>query len=250
MSKKEEVKIPAVEESKNPVRNFALLLLLVPLAPLILIYSLITGRLQNPFIVGACLTMMIVFGGYYAFTKYVKPPQDLRKARLNKMVDELSDEDRQRLKSEFSTLRKEIGAESLPKQLSPMLDIPMNMLNINYFYFLINSDHMGANAEGAVYILKNALYSGNKKIMEAAWKSLNLIGTDEATATMLEFKNLVAKVKEKKKLKKQNAQANPQIDDWKKQPRLKSDTELKKDEFNGFIRNFKNNFKLNTGFEF
>lgn len=236
MSKKEGVKIPAVEESNTPVKNFLFLLLLVPIAPLILAYSLITGRLQNPFIVGACLALMIGIGGYYSFNKYFgTAPVNLRKEKLSKMTDELSSEDRETLRKEFSTLRESIGAEKLPSQLEPMLDIKMNMLNINYFYFLLNTGHIGKNAEGTIYILQNALYSGDYKVTSAAWKSLHLINTPSSKQIIDEFLADLEKTSAKKSKKKKKGMLS-------KDYRRREDSELFKDDINNSLKGLRFKF--------
>jgi hypothetical protein len=246
MTKKKEIKLPAIEESKHPLRNFLVLLFLIPLAPIILLFSIITGRLQNPFITGACLTMIIAFGGYYAYNKYFNIKAQTINEKLAPISDELTGEERSNLKNEVSTLRKEIGEDKLPKSLKPMLDINLNMITINYFYFLVNSGHIGADGNGAVYILQNGLYSGNYKIMKAAWESLYYVNSDDSKRVMAIFTEDVAKVKAKQaKNKEQVAEQlkNKKLEEYKPSMPPKDDIDLMKDDFDKSILNLR--FKMN-----
>ncbi len=193
--KKPHIMLPTASEDA-PVRNFLILLLLIPAAPFLLLYSIITGRLQNPFIVGACLTLLLCFGGYYTYSKYFVP-KPTRKDQILSLVQEVKISDKKELRKKFSTLRKSIGAENLPKQLAPLLDVEQDMLTINYYYFLIEANYIGKNAEGAVYVLQNTLYSSNEQLARAAWDSLSLINTPEANRAKEIFANDVEEINKK-----------------------------------------------------
>jgi len=250
MVKKKEIKIPAVEESNHPVRNFLVLLMLIPLAPLILIYSIVTGRLQNPFITGACLTMILAFGGYYTYNKYFTTNTKITvKEKLSPFTDELTSEERENLKKQISTLRKEIGGDKLPKSLEPMLDIKMNMININYFYFLVNSGHMGSDGNGAVHILQNALYSGNYNIMKAAWESLYYINTEDSKRIMAIFTDDVERAKAKRKQKLAEEVKNKKLNEYNPQLPPESDFDKMKKDWDRSILNFRHKMN-NKGFSF
>lgn len=248
MVKKKEIKLPAFEESNHPFRNFLVLLVLIPLAPAILIYSIVTGRLQNPFITGACLTMILIFGGYYAYNKYFNHHEKTIHEKLNPMIDELTEEERANLKKQVSTLRAEIGEDKLPKSLKPMLDIKMNMININYFYYLVNSGNMGADGNGAVYILQNALYSGNYTIMKAAWESLYYINTEDSKRIMALFSEDIERVKTKRKVAAEQAEKKRE-QNIKPQLPPESDFDKMKWKWNRSFMNFRHNMS-NRGFGF
>ncbi len=196
--KKKEIMLPTATEEK-PVRNFLILIALIPVSPFIMIYSIVTGKLQNPFIVGACLTMILGAGGYYLydrFTEYTPTKQE----KVLQLFEELNEKEKKELMKKTSTLRKSIDVEKLPKQLTPIFDVEQDLLSINYYYFLLQTGYMGENAEGSVYVLQNALRSSSKNLAKAAWEALSLINTKEAQ----EIKDTYAKeVEEASKQKQQ-----------------------------------------------
>ncbi len=199
---KKEIMLPTASDDK-PVRNFLILLALIPIAPLIMLYSIITGKLQNPFIVGACLTMLMGAGGYYAYERYTEY-KPTKQEKILKLFEELNDKEKKELMRKTSTLRESVGVEKLPKQLVPLLDVKQDLLSINYYYFLIQTGYMGENAEGAIYVLQNALYSPSKKLAEAAWQCLSLINTKEAQEIKDAFAKEVEEAnKQKQQLKKE-----------------------------------------------
>ncbi len=176
--KKPGIMLPTASDDA-PLRNFLILLLLIPIAPLLMIYSLVTGRLQNPFIVGACLTMLLIFGTYYVYNNHLKA-KPTRKEKIFSLVEEIDLQERKALRQKTSTIRKSIGVVGFPKELRPILDVEQDMLTINYYYHLREAGYLGGKGEGAVYVLQNALYSARKDLAKAAWDCLTLINTPEA----------------------------------------------------------------------
>ncbi|MDX1949876.1 MAG: hypothetical protein SFT90_05185 [Rickettsiales bacterium] len=237
--KKPGIMLPTASDDA-PLRNFLILLLLIPIAPLLMVYSIVTGRLQNPFIVGACLTMILIFGTYYVAQKHFTS-KPTRKEKIFSLVEEIELQERHNLRKKISTIRKSIGVQGFPKQLKPMFDIEQDMLTINYYYHLRQAGYLGSNAEGAVYVLQNALYSSRKDLAKAAWDCLTLINTPEAITAKEIFlrdyqkiqqaskQNLVEEDKRQKFYQKYKEKERTQVDDIK---------DSLKDKF----LNFKNNW--------
>jgi hypothetical protein len=179
----EYVDSPTEEE---PIKNLFFLLLMIPAAPFIFLYSIFTGKPQNPIIIGG-FAVVLVMGVIIYFVFSDSKEHNEKLILINSMVDELSPEYKDNLKNEFSTLREEFKDGTLPSQLEPMMDIKQDMITINYYHYLYNAGYLGQNAEGAAEVLRNSLYSEQPKLIEAAWKSLALINTDYSKQIMTSY---------------------------------------------------------------
>jgi hypothetical protein len=183
----------ATYTEKAPLKDFLALLLIIPVLPFYIIYLIIRGknkRFITYFFGGLIMVSALVFLGYkqYAVIK-------AKEKKVIKNIDEYIGETEidqklfeQEYKNQVSTIASSIDTTKIPKQLEPMLFVRQDMLTINYYHYLISAGYMGNNAEGAIYILQTALYSKNKELADAAWKSLHLIGTPQAMGIIELFK--------------------------------------------------------------
>ena len=209
--KKAEIPLPSVSEEK-PLKNFLILLILIPIAPILLLYSLITNRKQHPFIFGSSLAVavsLIAFIFYFLFGQQEGLNISDKKMAYITMIDEFTPQEKEEMRGRFSTLRQSIGEEKLPKTLEPVYDLPVDMLTINYFYFLIQAGHMGENGEGAVYILERYLYSGKRELAEPAWQALLKINTQQSQHVMTLFAERIEEAKKQKSKNKEIKKVMP-----------------------------------------
>ncbi len=183
--KEKNSKIKSATE-EEPIRNLFWLLLLIPFTPFLLLYYFATGKAQNSFILGSGLTIIMTGLSIYGLVKYSQG-EEQKFVELNSMVEELSFEEQEELREEFSTLRKSVGADKIPSQLMPLLDVEQNMLTINYYNYLIRSGSIGKNGEGAILVLQNSLYAADRELAKAAWESLYNIGTVKAKYIMVMY---------------------------------------------------------------
>lgn len=191
----------AIEATEDePVKNFFLLILLIPVAPIIFVYSLLMRRRQNSLVMAAIVLLLLGFAFYKIF-QMSSQSDYIKNLALFEMVDELSPEEKDSLKVKLSTLRQSIGEENLPANLKPMFDISMDMLSINYYYYLMNAGYMDDSGAGGEIALQNALYGKNKDLKVAAWESLKLINTKNARKILQAYASQVNSLNEKNKSK-------------------------------------------------
>ena len=106
-------------------------------------------------------------------------------------MDELTEEDKAELRKEISTIKKSIGEERVPKNLEPIINVPIDMLNINYLLFMIQSGYIQPDGQGSEFILESYLYSPHKRLREKSWEALANINSEAAIRAQ---KNYMAEV--------------------------------------------------------
>lgn len=235
MKEKEKKTKPLSATEEEPLKNLAFLLLLIPATPFLLIFNFVTGKAQNSFILGSGLSILLTGLSIYGLIQYSQTTE-YENVALNSMVEELDLEQKQKLQEEFSTLRTSIGAEKFPKELEPILDIPQNMLIINYYNYLVNSSQLGERGEGSIFILQNSLYGEDKALAKASWQALHNIGTEQAKFIMFNFKTDVENLAKLNEEKAKRALKN--------QKRMPESNSLKfyKEKFKNKINILKNKF--------
>lgn len=191
---------PTATDNSAPARNFIILLFLVLTTPIVFLYSFFTGRIRNPFVVVAFL-LLIVTGFYYASKTGVVSKRDIKTKIIQRTLEELTPEEKEELKNEISTIRDEIDMDKIPTTLYPLLDVPIDMLNINYLTFMIQSGYIQPNGAGSEFILDSYLHARHKILQEKAWEALQGIKTEEAARVMKNYEDEVAKRNEQIKVR-------------------------------------------------
>ncbi len=189
--KEKDITSPTFDDDKNPVRDFLVLISVIITTPFIFIYSLLTGRIRNPFVVVAFL--VLVMTGFYYLSKSEAVSKRHIKARIiQQTLEELTPEEKESLRKEISTLRKSIDEEKFPKPLSPLLDVPIDMLSINYLLFMLQSGYIQPNGAGSEFILDSYLHSTHKMLREKSWEALQNIQTEHATRVLRNYEDEIA----------------------------------------------------------
>ncbi len=183
-----------------PVRNLIVLLFVILTTPIIFLYSFFTGRIRNPFVVVAFL-LLILTGFYYLSKSGVVSNKDIKTKIIQQTLEEITPEEKEELRNEISTIRDEIDMDKIPAVLYPLLDVPIDMLNINYLTFMIQSGYIQPGGAGAEFILDSYLHSSHKMLKEKAWEALQGIKTDEAARVMKNYEDEVARKNEQLKIK-------------------------------------------------
>jgi hypothetical protein len=187
---------------KAPIKDLLTLLLIIPVLPFYIIYLVVRGK-NKKFITAFFGVLALIVGLIFLGIKQY----DIIKQKEAKVINTLDDylgeteinhkEVEAQLKKQVSTLANSIDAKLLPEQLKPMYYIKQDMLTINYYHYLISAGYMGEHAEGAIYILQNALYSKNTELAKAAYESLALIDTDESLRIISVYNAQVEAAKKK-----------------------------------------------------
>jgi hypothetical protein len=174
---------------RRPILNFLILLAIIPVVPFYILFLLFRGRNKRFAIPALLFIIVLCCSGYLLYKSDMFGFKKIADSKIASAENYFSSNENytEELKTTYSTLRKSIGAQKIPVQLHPMLDVEMDMLTINYYYYLISAGYMGENGDGAVYILQNALYSPNRILFEAAWKSLNFIDTAESKKVIADY---------------------------------------------------------------
>jgi Ca2+/Na+ antiporter len=183
-----------------PVRNLIVLLFVVITTPVVFLYSFFTGRIRNPFVVVAFL-LLILTGFYYISKSDLVNNKDIKTKIIQQTLEELTPEEKEELRNEVSTIRDEIDMEKIPTAFYPLLDVPIDMLNINYLTFMIQSGYIQQNGAGSEFILDSYLHSQHKLLKEKAWEALQQIKTPEADRVMANYEQEITKKNEQMKIK-------------------------------------------------
>ena len=212
--KEKDISSPTSSESENPVRDLLVLLSLIITTPIIFIFSLLTGRIRNPFLVVAFL-ILVMTGFYYLSKSEVVSKKHIKAKIIQQTLEELTPEDKEELRKTISTLRKSIDISKLPKPLEPLLDVPVDMLSINYLLFMLQSGYIQPNGAGAEFILDSYLHSQHRMLREKSWEALQNIETEQAERVMKNYEIEMARKNEELKKKYGNIRDNNVIDDLK-----------------------------------
>jgi Ca2+/Na+ antiporter len=192
--KQKDITSPTATDSENPLRDFVVLLSIIITTPFIFLFSLFTGRIRNPFIVVAFLLLAIT-GLYYLSKSEVVSKKHIKAKIIQQTLEELTPEDKEELRKTISTLRKSIDVEKLPKPLEPLLDVPVDMLSINYLLFMLQSGYIQPDGAGSEFILDSYLHSKHKMLREKSWEALMNINTEQAKRVMSNYEAEVARKK-------------------------------------------------------
>ena len=204
---KHNITSPTAEGSENPAWDFLVLISIILTTPFIFIYSLFTGRIRNPFIVVAFL-IAVMTGLFYLSKSGVVSSKHIKSKIIQQTLEELTPEEKEELRSEISTLRESIDVNKFPVPLSPILDVPMDMLSINYLLFMLQSGYIHPNGAGSEFILDSYLHSKHKLLKQKSWEALQNIQTEEAVRTLKNYEAEVAKRNEQ--LKKEYGKLRPE----------------------------------------
>jgi len=177
--------------NKSPAKDFIFMLFVILTTPIIFLYSFFTGKIRSPLLVVG-LVMLIPVGFYY-MSKSGGVAQDIKTKILHQTLEELSQEEKEKMRKKISTINKEISSEKVPLALHPLLDVPIDMLNINYFIFMIQSGYIKPSGAGSEFILNSYLMSNHKLLKERSWESLQNIKTEEARKILDNYEQEIAK---------------------------------------------------------
>jgi hypothetical protein len=177
---------PTAADHDNPARDFLVLISVIITTPIIFLISLLTGRIKSPFVVVAFL-LLIMTGFYYLSKSHVVSKNHIKSKIIQQTLEELTPEEKEELHNEISTLRKSIDTQKLPESLNPLLDVPLDMLNINYLLFMIQSGYIKPDGEGSEFILDSYLHSQHKLLREKSWEALQNIQSPQAETVMKNF---------------------------------------------------------------
>jgi hypothetical protein len=198
--KEADITSPTAAGSENPARDFLVMLSIIITTPFILTYSILRGRVKSPLVVVGFLIAIMV-GLYYLSTSGSISKKHLKEKILHQTIEELTPEEKEELRSEISTLRESTDAEKFPGALNPLLDVPMDMLSINYLLFMLHSGYIMPNGGGSEFILDRYLHSKHKLLREKSWEALQNIPTEEAARVIKNYELEVARKKEEFKAK-------------------------------------------------
>lgn len=200
LNKKKEVDItsPTAADNDNPARDFLVLISIIITTPFIFLFSLFTGRIKNPFVIVAFL-VLIMTGFYYLSKSGVVSKKHIKSRIIQQTLEELTPEEKEELRNEISTLRKSIDADKFPQPLNPLLDVPIDMLSINYLLFMIQSGYIHQNGEGSEFILDSYLHSKHKMLREKSWEALQNIQTEQAARIIKNYEDEIARKNEELK---------------------------------------------------
>lgn len=189
-----------IDNDSSPVRDFIILLLVIITAPIVFTVSFLTGRIRNPFVVVAVL-LLITTGLYYISKSDLVDKKDIKTKIIQQTLEELTPEEKEELRNEISTLRKSVDIALIPKALYPILDVPIDMLNINYLLFMIQSGYIKPSGEGSEFILDSYLHSQHKALQEKSWEALQNINSEAAARVISNYQTEVAQKAEERKRK-------------------------------------------------
>lgn len=183
---------PSSTQNESPAKTFLMLIAVVVSTPFIFLYSILRGRIRNPIIVIGFL-LLVLYGFYLLSETEVPTKKDIKTKIIQQTLEELTPEEKQQLREEISTIRKEIDIDKIPKPLYPVIDVPIDMLSINYLMFMIQSGYIISSGEGAEFILDSYLHSNHKLLREKSWEALKNINTEAAKRIMQNYRLEVEK---------------------------------------------------------
>ncbi len=203
------------QDNRTPVYDFLILASLIVTGPFILLYKLFRGRIKSPVVI-----VFILCVGIYALYELSISGSAKNKGMsiARASLDEITPEEKEEMRNEISTLRKSIGEDKIPQPLAPLLDVPIDMLNINYFAFMIQSGYIAPNGAGSEFILGSYLRANHKLLREKSWEALHNINTDAAKKVIADYEAAVQAQKEeiaRKKAAQQPIRSYSTFDDIK-----------------------------------
>jgi hypothetical protein len=177
---------PTSTSGAAPARDFLILLVVLITTPFIFIFSILTGRIRSPFIIVAFLVSLLT-GLYYLSKSDVISKKDIKNRIIQETMEEITPEEKEEMRNEISTLRESFDEEKLPKLFAPLLDVPMDMLSINYFIFMLQSGYIQPDGSGSEALLDSYLHSSHTMLSEKAWEILNNIKTPASDRILNNF---------------------------------------------------------------
>lgn len=180
LKKKKEIDItsPVDSTNNNPARDLFLILLVVATWPFKLIGSVFKRGKKN--IIVIVILLCAVLYGLFEVSRMNINKRDIKTRIIQQTLEELTPEEKQELREEVSSLRESAGEDVIPVPLHPLLDVPIDMLSINYLLFMIKSGYVQPNGAGSEFILDSYLNSKHNALKKAAWEALQNIKTPDS----------------------------------------------------------------------
>lgn len=196
--KEKDISSPTSSDNDNPLANFLILISVIITTPFVFLYSLLTGKIKNSFLIVLFLLLVIV-GFYYVSLNSGISKRDIKTKIIQQTLEEITEEEKEEMREEISTIRKEVDINKIPPALLPIVDVPIDMLSINYLMFMIQSGYIQPNGEGAEFILDSYLHSKHKPLQEKSWEALQNIKSEAAYRVI---RNYEAEIEKKNELLK------------------------------------------------
>jgi hypothetical protein len=228
-NKKSGITSPTSNASSSPAKDFLLLLVVIITTPFIFLFSVLTGRIRSPFIVVAFLIALLT-GLFYLSKSDVISKKDIKNKIIQETMEEITPEEKEEMRNEISTLRESFDEEKLPKIFSPLLDVPMDMLSINYFIFMLQSGYILPDGVGSEVLLDNYLHSSHTMLSEKAYQVLKNLNTPASQRVLNNFEI---------ELKKRKAQQQRDV------LKNKSDIDRFENKLNEGLQDIKNKYNIN-----
>lgn len=228
-NKKSGITSPTSSARAAPVKDFLLLLAVVISTPFIFVFSVITGRIRSPFIVVAFL-IAVLTGLFYLSKSDVISKKDIKNKIIQETLEEITPEEKEEMRNEISTLRESFDEEKLPIIFSPLLDVPMDMLSINYFIFMLQSGYILPDGSGSEVLLDNYLHSSHIMLSEKAYEVLKNLNTPTSQRVI---KNFEIELERRKEIQKRESLKN------------KSTIDKLENKFNDGLQDIKNKYNIN-----
>ncbi len=187
---------PTATGSESPPKDFLLLISVILTAPFVFIWSLFTGRIRSPLLVVGFLLAVIV--GFYYLSKSGNAT-GIKTRIIHQTLEEITPEEKERMRAQISTIRKEVRSAKVPEALHPLLDVPLDMLSINYFIYMLHSGYVAEDGGGAEHLLDAYLHSQHSILRERAWEALQNIHTEEADRVAHNYEMEIAQQNEELK---------------------------------------------------
>jgi hypothetical protein len=214
IKRKKKLKSASDVSANNPARDFLILFFVIITTPLVFVYSFLRGRIRNPFLIVTFL-IVIASGLHYLSKSFEVPEKNSKKSILMNATEEISAEEKEKLKNKISTLREEYDDKKVPPPLYPLLDVPIDMLSINYIIYMIDSGYIKNNGEGSENLLNSYLYSKHQLLKQQSWEALNSIDTALAKKYVSIYQDNIAKKNEELRKLRINSKSKGLVDEIK-----------------------------------